>query len=168
MAFSIRPTTEADWERVRAIRLEMLADTPIAYGDTLEAARGYGDERWKMRARRGSSPHTASLVAVADDGRWVGTMGGYLESGNPPSPVLVSVYVSPGFRGRTCGVADALLDGIEAWAAPLGRLSLLVNETNARAIAFYRRRGYDFTGVSEPYPLDLRTQELEMLRMLPG
>lgn len=168
MAFSIRSIVEADWERVRELRLEMLADTPIAYGDTLEAARGYDEERWKARARRGSSPETVSLVAIADGGRWIGMMGGYLEIKDSPSPVLVSVYVSPEFRGSGSGVADALLDGIEAWAVPWGRLTLLVNETNARAIAFYRRRGYEFTGQGEPYALDPRTRELEMLRMLPG
>ena len=38
MEFVVRPMTEDDWEPYRGIRIEMLRDTPMAYGETLESA----------------------------------------------------------------------------------------------------------------------------------
>jgi hypothetical protein len=49
----IRTTREDDWQAVRALRLEMLRDTPLAYADTLERSLGYDEAEWRRRARRG-------------------------------------------------------------------------------------------------------------------
>ncbi|WP_432487465.1 GNAT family N-acetyltransferase [Kineococcus sp. SYSU DK018] len=163
----IRATTEDDWQRVRELRLEMLRDTPHAYLETLESALGHDEPEWRARARRGRSATGTVLVAVDEGGRWVGTMGGWLP-GPSTAPLLVGVYVAPSHRGPGAGVADALLDGIEAWAAGHGPvLRLMVHEDNQRAQAFYARRGFRLTGNSGPYPLDPRQREVEMARELP-
>ncbi|MEZ0163360.1 GNAT family N-acetyltransferase [Kineococcus sp. LSe6-4] len=160
----IRSTTEDDWREVRALRLEMLADTPHAYVETLQTALGHDEAEWRVRGRRGQAGTSTAQVAINGDGRWVGTMGGY-DPGT--GPVLVGVYVTPTLRGRRAGVADALLDAVETWAAGRGpTLRLLVHEDNTRAQAFYRRRGYALTGRSEPYVLDAGQRELEMARSL--
>lgn len=159
--------TEADWQRVRDLRLEMLRDTPIAFLETIEAAEANTEDVWKMRANRGSTPDSVQLVAVAASGRWVGTMSGIVDRLDVGGPLLVGVYISPAFRGRDVGVADALLDAIEGWARGLGTtLTLHVHEDNTRAIAFYRRRGYTLTGRTIPYNLDPTRNELEMRRSL--
>jgi ribosomal protein S18 acetylase RimI-like enzyme len=49
-----------------------------------------------------------------------------------------------------------------------GSLLLHVHEANARARAFYRRRGFVETGVRLPYSLDETTDELEMRLDLPA
>ena len=73
--FVIRSTTADDWQAVRALRLEMLRDFPIAYGETLEHALDVDEAGWRLRAARGE--HTDQAVRVAIDGaRWVGTMAG--------------------------------------------------------------------------------------------
>jgi GNAT superfamily N-acetyltransferase len=83
------------------------------------------------------------------------------------APTLVAVYVAPGFRGADAGVTDALLAGIERWAAQHGdQLRLEVNEFNPRAIEAYRRRGFVMTGRTTPYPLDPPSLELEMVKPL--
>jgi GNAT superfamily N-acetyltransferase len=158
----VRPIVEADWERFRALRLEMLADTPIAYLETLETAQGRPDRHWRDAARgRGDG---VRLVAETADGRWLGTMGGVLDGG---SPTLVAVYVTPSARGRGRGVADALLDAIEAWAYRHGdTLRLEVHEENVRARAFYESRGFVLTGRTVPYPLPPSALELEMVKAL--
>lgn len=161
-----RPTEE-DWERVRDLRLEMLRDTPSAFLETAEAAAAQPEQEWRMRANRGSAPDSVQLVAVDADGTWVGTMSGFVDRVQAGGPVLVAVYVSPSARGRTVGVTDALLDAVEDWArGRAATLTLHVHEDNARAIAFYRRRGYDFTGRTMPYSLDPSRNELEMRRAL--
>ncbi|MET0989720.1 MAG: GNAT family N-acetyltransferase, partial [Glaciihabitans sp.] len=158
--FSVRPTAESDWERVRDLRLEMLQDTPTAYAESHEDALGHDEAQWRMRAARGHEPRSAMLVAIDADGTWVGTMGAYVDD---TSPLLVGVYVRPTHRGRSVGVTDALLDGIIEWAGRHGtQLRLEVHEENARAIAAYERRGFQRTGSSRPYDLDPSALEIEM------
>ncbi len=154
--FTVRPVREAEWRRFRALRLEMLADTPIAYLETLDTASRHDEAHWRRMAR--GRPSGVKLVAEVPAGRWVGTMAGVLADG---VPTLVA------FRGRRAGVTDALLDGVEAWAREHGtRLQLEVNELNPRAIAAYESRGFVRTGRSSPYPLDPPSLELEMVKAL--
>ena len=168
--FIVRRTSAADWQSVRALRLEMLADTPLAYGETMATALSRQEPEWRARAARGDGPGTTAVAAIdTSTGRWIGTMGGFLGGLGSTGPLLVGVYVAPGHRGRSAGVADALLDAIEDWARTHGStLSLHVHEDNARAIAFYERRGFTFTGVSAPYDLAPSRLELEMRRTLPA
>jgi GNAT superfamily N-acetyltransferase len=164
-AVTIISPTESDWQGVRDLRLEMLRDTPIAFMETIEAAEANSEDVWRMRANRGNTPGSAQFVAVDASGRWVGTMSGFVDRLEVGGPLLVGVFVSPAARGRAAGVADALLDAIEDWARAHGStLTLHVHEDNERAIAFYRRRGYDLTGRTIPYNLDPTRNELEMRR----
>jgi hypothetical protein len=88
---TVRRTTEADWPAVRDLRLEMVQDTPIAFGETFETALAVPESEWRMRAARGSSPSSLGLAAIVDE-RWVGTMGAYVPAGS--GALLVGVYVS--------------------------------------------------------------------------
>ncbi|WP_104117378.1 N-acetyltransferase [Arthrobacter sp. B1805] len=163
---TIRRTTEDDWRHIRELRLEMLEDTPHAFLETLATALKHGEEEWRRRGRRGQSATGTSVAAIDGTGRWVGTMGGLLKTGTD-LPTLYGVYVSPSHRGREAGVTDALLDEVEAWAAMHApALRLTVHEDNRRAQEYYSRRGYRFTGRTEPYVLDPDQRELEMTRIL--
>ena len=165
-AFTIRRTSEADWREVRDLRLEMLRDTPLAYAETLSDALGHDEAEWRMRARRGLAEHGTSVVAVADDGRWVGAMAGFVPDADT-GPLLVGVYVAPEFRGGEVGLTDALLATVEGWARTEGAtLTLHVHESNLRAQRAYERRGYEATGVTVPYILDPTVNEIEMVKRL--
>ncbi|MGN6445892.1 GNAT family N-acetyltransferase [Amnibacterium sp.] len=160
--FAVREVEERDWVRLRALRLEMLADTPIAYLETLETAEAHPVSHWQRSAR--GRPGSVKLVAEREDGRWLGTMTGIIAEG---VPTLVAVYVAPDVRGAAAGVTDALLAAIERWAAQHGdQLRLEVNELNGRAIEAYRRRGFVLTGRTTPYPLDPPSLELEMVKQV--
>jgi GNAT superfamily N-acetyltransferase len=164
--YRIRRTVAADWREVRELRLEMLADTPIAFGETLQDALGHPDSEWRMRGARGTAEHGIALVAIDPDGRWVATMAGFIPD-QAAGPTLVGVYVSPGHRGRGAGVFDLLLDTIETWARTKGAvLTLQVHEDNARARAAYLRRGFTETGRRVPYPLDTAAMQIEMVKRL--
>jgi GNAT superfamily N-acetyltransferase len=162
--FRIDRIAESDWPRLRELRLEMLADTPLAFLETLENALREPEREWRLRASRTLRAGSVGLAAVdTETGTWLGTMSAYLDSRG--DAMLVSVYVTPGWRGRSAGLTDALLDEIEAWvraAVPEGRLLLHVHEENPRARAFYARRGYVETGRTIPYPLDNSQNEVEM------
>jgi GNAT superfamily N-acetyltransferase len=166
-AVTLISPTASDWQRVRDLRLEMLRDTPIAFMETIEAAEANSEDEWRMRANRGNTSDSVQLVAVDASGRWVGTMSGFVDRLEIGGPLLVGVFVSAAARGRLSGVADALLDAVEDWARDQGPvLTLQVHEDNERAIAFYQRRGYTFTGRTIPYNLDPARNELEMHRTL--
>lgn len=161
MSFTVREVTAEDWREFRDIRLRMLQDTPIAYGETYAASLGIDEAEWRARAERGQQPHNASFVAVADDGSWVGIMRGFVSQTR--GPMLVSVFVDPGWRSAAIGVADALLDAVVAWARGEGEtLRLEVHADNPRATAFYRRRGFRETGNRRPYELPPFGDEVEM------
>lgn len=161
----IRTTTEDDWREVRALRLEMLRDTPIAYGETLEHALAVDESGWRARAAHGTMPRQTSVVAI-DGGRWVGHMGGYIPDATS-GPMLVGVYVAPDHRGEKAGVARLLLGAVERWALGHGdTLRLEVHEDNPRALRFYEKLGFTLTGRSREYELEPGGLELEMIKSL--
>ena len=158
----VRAVVPEDWPLLRALRLEMLADTPLAYLETLATAEALPDTEWQARARRNSAPGSASFVAEDENDAWVGTMTVFRRD---TVAFLVSVYVTPSRRGRAAGVTDALLDRVIEWARAqdgVTELRLEVHEHNPRATAYYRRRGFEMTGRSTPYALDRSQRDLEM------
>ncbi|WIB25994.1 GNAT family N-acetyltransferase [Curtobacterium sp. MCSS17_015] len=161
----IRRTGRDDWAAFRDLRLRMLADTPLAFLETLAHARQLDEDEWRRRAGSGADDDTPCFVAEdVTTGAWAGIMGGRLDGGHP---LLVSVFVDPHHRGRESGVTDALLDAVEDWARGHGdRFLLDVHEENPRAIAFYRRRGFVPTGRRVPYPLPPHGEELELVKSL--
>ncbi|PCN48120.1 GNAT family N-acetyltransferase [Curtobacterium sp. 'Ferrero'] len=166
---AIRTTTEADWPRVRRLRIENATDNPISYGATLETTLAMTEDDWRLRARRGEADDATSLVAWDTvTGRWVGMMSAQLGDEDGPEPVLTGVYVTPDHRGRQHGVADALLDGIVGWAFGRGaRLRLYVYEHAVPARKFYDRNGFALTGRTRPLTFTAG-QTLEMARVLPA
>ena len=156
----VRRIRRDDWPRQRALRLEMLADTPIAFGERVETARTRRDEYWIAR----NSEHVASTNSaqwVLDVGdRLVGTMACF-EDGQGRVHV-VSVYLSPTYRGA--GYLDRLLEEVANWAYKRGvtTLVLTVAQENGRAVEAYRRRGFVETGHRHPHPLygDVTEQEM--------
>lgn len=162
----IRRTTADDWREVRALRLEMIRDTPTGYVETLESAESHDETEWRVRGARGTAEHGIAVVGITPSGRWVATMGGYVPDAQT-GPLLVGVYVAPGVRGREAGVADAMLSAVEEWARTEGdSLTLHVHEDNGRARAFYARRGFVATGRTFPYPLAPHQLEIEMVERL--
>jgi ribosomal protein S18 acetylase RimI-like enzyme len=164
-AFVVRRVRPDDWQRLKALRLEALKDTPMGFLERYEDALLLADEKWQYRARRGSETgDSAQFVAERLDGTFVGTMIGFPDSVEPGVVWLAAVYVKPAWRGRDRGVADALLDAVIGWARNrcASQVLLEVHEDNPPARDFYRRRGFVATGHSKPYPLDPSGIELEM------
>ncbi|MDV6260357.1 GNAT family N-acetyltransferase [Rhodococcoides yunnanense] len=163
MAFRIVPVEGESWRLFRDLRLEMLADSPKAFVETLDAALQQSDDDWLRRAVDTNSESSCGFAAVDDAGRWVGIMRARVEDGRT---FLLGVYVTPLLRGEH--LADALLLEIERWAGERGhdQLTLEVHEHNERAQAFYRRRGFSATGDRVLYPLAPHEQEIVMTKPL--
>lgn len=135
----IRPTTESDWETLKAIRLASLRDAPTAFGVTHADAATNTDAQWRERA---AGRGLATFMLAFMDGAAVGMIGAV------PSPAkelnLIAMWVAPAQRGA--GVAAGLVDAIKTHAASQGhrRLVLGVSPDNARAAAFYCKQGFSF------------------------
>lgn len=169
----IRRLHRTDWQLLRDVRLEMLSDTPMAYVESLAAARRQTDAQWQERAAAMSGD--SSVTLVADDGTDGSPVHGLMrvvvkqpqDPGLPLQAMLISVYVAPEHRGL--GLADQLLDEACAVAAAelgAGVIELGVHEDNARAKAFYERHGFEYTGASRPFPQDKTKLEVVMARRL--
>jgi predicted GNAT family acetyltransferase len=157
----IRRIRPGDGPLMRALRLEMLADTPIAYVETVATAEQDPAERWDGQAERNSSGDQRATFVAEADGRFVATATGAAYDG--PTE-LVSVYVAPAYRGT--GLLDRLVDEVAAWSLASGRTELFleVAAENPRAMAAYRRLGFTPTGSTAPHPLYAGVTELEMVR----
>lgn len=160
---------EGEWELLRAVRLEMLADAPTAYVESLASAQAQTEGQWRSRAAVMTAP--GSVTFVADDGSAGGSFCGLMrvvvkhpqESARLLQAMLISVYVAAPLRGT--GLADELLEMSIATAADelgAGLLQLGVHEDNTRALAFYARHGFFDTGRREVYPLDSSKKEIIM------
>ena len=167
MRAEVRRVQPDDWAAVRALRLEALQDSPIAYCEAYADAVGLPDERWQARTARGAVGGDSFQVLAWAGDRPVATCVGYREGGSTGADAgLAAVYVAPDWRGR--GLLDLLVDEVVGWAREQGapRLRLLVHETNGPAQRAYERLGFSLTGYREPYPLDPSTDEVEMVRPL--
>jgi ribosomal protein S18 acetylase RimI-like enzyme len=165
----VRRLSEGEWELLRAVRLEMLADTPMAYVESLASALVQTEGQWRSRAAAMTAPGSVTFVAEDDSAanRCCGLMRVVVkhpqEANRPLQAVLISVYVAAAYRGT--GLADRLLSGaVDAAASELaaGILQLGVHEDNTRALGFYARHGFQDTGRREAYPLDTSKKEIIM------
>jgi GNAT superfamily N-acetyltransferase len=138
-----------DWEALRAVRLAALADSPDAFASTLAREQAFDEAEWRRRASRGS------LIAWHGKDP-VGLAGMIDRAGLAPAESsgtweLVAMWVRPEARGT--GAADALVSAVirAVKAADAGQLVLWVAEGNARARAFYGRRGFQPTGTRQVF-----------------
>lgn len=161
---TIRPD---QWVEFRDIRLQMLADTPIAFGETLEHAQAATEASWLARVARATQPDRTAVAAVDETGHWVGTMSAYLS--DPGVATVAAVWVAPEHRGAEAGVTDQLMDAITDWARDTVHataLRLAVHEENARATAYFERVGFHPTGETQSYELepggDLRVMQRDL------
>src|SRR5712691_10718940 len=69
---TVRRVRAEEWERLRAIRLCALADTPMAFGSTLAAEQAQPDEFWRGRAAGGAADDDRATFIAERDGAWVG------------------------------------------------------------------------------------------------
>ncbi len=150
---TLRRLTPDDWAVLRDVRLRALADSPDAFGSTLDREQDFDEKDWRRRSVR--------PVWVAEvDGRPVAMAGVFSNDG-----VLQvwGMWTDPAHRGQ--GLARALLDSLVGPAVAEGRpVSLHVNLGNPGARAFYE--GYGFVGTGELEPLRPGSeQRIELMRI---
>lgn len=166
---SVRAVRPGDGPALRRVRLAALADSPLAFATTFEAAAALPPEAWEERVARSLGDGPGILVvaeAPALGPGCHGLMGGFVAVDGRAT--LYTVWVDPRLRG---GPAAGLLHAaVCAWARSAGHdaLWLLVWSGNARARAFYARLGWAKTGLVVPHELDHSETEHELRLDLTG
>lgn len=145
-----RLATAEDWPTWRELRLRSLADSPEAYGSTLELEQGFTEAQWRGRVAGWRDPENQvsgpAVLAYADDGA-VGMGGGYRDE--PGMLHVVAMWTDPAWRGN--GVGRLVLDTLRGWAEERGlTLHLDVAATNPDARRLYERYGFEPTGHTKP------------------
>ncbi|MEV0728809.1 GNAT family N-acetyltransferase [Polymorphospora sp. NPDC051019] len=161
---AVRRLRPSDTARMRAMRLEMLADTPLAFLETLAEAAARPHAEFAARVARVSAGDDVAQFVAEVDGRFVAHAGGVVSPDEPTLTVVYAVYVTPEHRGS--GVLGALLDSVARWSRMAGRPELMLEVVvgNDRAVRAYERLGFVDTGVRVPHPTIPVLTELQMRR----
>lgn len=161
MTYDIRAVSEADWQVLRSVRLQALADAPDAFATTLEEAMAYSDDRWRERAR---GTETSRMFLAFVDDRAIGIAGLFDEEDG--SAQLISVWVLPEQRGKA--VAQALTTAVMhfATAAGMQRMTVWFTDGNTAAKKLYERSGFRATGRHQRMPSRASIEEHEMAAVL--
>jgi ribosomal protein S18 acetylase RimI-like enzyme len=130
----VRPLGPDDWEVFREIRLRSLADSPDAFGSTLEREQAFSEDDWRRRV--------AGPVFVVLDPEPVAVGGLFEDDG---ALHVWGMWTDPAHRGR--GHLRRILDAL---IAPGTEAVLDVNIDNAAARTAYERYGFVGTGRLEP------------------
>lgn len=163
-AVTVRRIRPADASKARALRIEMLADSPLAFITTVADAAALPHAEYVGRATRSSHGNEYAQFVAEVDGRFVATVGAFIHPGDDTRTVLVGVYVTPAYRGS--GTLGALVEAAAEWSRECGRptLELEVVTTNGRARRAYRKLGFRDDGPPVPHPTVPTMTEQRMAR----
>jgi dihydropteroate synthase len=163
VATSVRIATPDDWRLWRELRLRALADSPDAFGETLDGVRDKDDAAWRgfvaprpdalrLLAERDGVPVGMCVVVIADDSRKAN---------------LYAMWVAPQARGS--GAGTALVAAALRWARSHAALevSLRVGERQAAARRLYEKHGFVDTGERSPLRRGSPVQSATMVLALP-
>ena len=111
---TVRRVRPEDAARVKAIRLEMLVDSPLAFLERIDEAAALPHAEYRARiALRATDPDNAQFIAE-EDGRIIGHAGGWASPEEAGTTVIFAVYVTPSRRGT--GIVKQLVDGVAEWS----------------------------------------------------
>jgi ribosomal protein S18 acetylase RimI-like enzyme len=145
----IRPFAPLEWPIYKNLRLRSLADTPDAFGSTLEREQSFSDSSWASRLMTHENSWDLPLVAEMDT-EPVGLAWGRIEKSNPSQANLYQMWVAP--NQRHLGLGKMLLDAVIAWAREKNAscLELGVTSGNNPALRLYTQAGFETIGQPEP------------------
>ena len=161
---TVHRVTPTDAARMRALRLEMLADSPLAFLETVAQAAARSHEDYRRRIVQASTGRGLAQFVADPGGPLIGHAGGTVMHEEPGVTVVFAVYVTPRHRGT--GVLDDLVEAVAGWSLAMGRPELMLEVVvgNGRAVRAYERLGFVDTGVRVPHPVIPAMHELQMRR----
>jgi RimJ/RimL family protein N-acetyltransferase len=165
-SLTVRRVTPADAARMRALRLEMLADSPLAFLETVAQAAARSHEGYRQRITQSSTGGRLAQFIADTGGRLIGHAGGTVLPEEPAVTVVFAVYVTPAHRGGK--VLAELIEAVAQWSRDSGRNQLMLEVVvgNDRAVRAYEKLGFADTGDRVPHPVLPALTELRMRRRI--
>jgi RimJ/RimL family protein N-acetyltransferase len=165
-SWTVRRVTVDDAARMRALRLEMLADSPLAFLETLATAAARPHEAYRARIAQATRGSRLAQFIADPGGPLVGHAGGTVMPDDPATTVVFAVYLTPAYRGGK--VLAELIDAVAQWSRECGRdeLMLEVVTGNDRAVRAYEKLGFEEVGDPVPHPIIPVLTELRMRRRI--
>jgi ribosomal protein S18 acetylase RimI-like enzyme len=162
---SLEPITPQNASAFKMVRLRALQDSPGAFSSTHAHEWQFSDDEWNRRIANWNGERGIGYLAI-EEGTYCGIAGALLDAQDSTTAQLVSMWVAPSHRRTRVG--EALVGGIQAWAASRGTrwLRLMVTSNNGPAIDFYKRIGFTMTGKTGLYPNNADVFEYEMAKPL--
>src|SRR3954463_3771935 len=122
--FTVQRVTPAHAARMRAPRLEMLADSPLAFLETLAQAAARSHEGYRRRIAQAASGSQLAQFIADPAGPLIGHAGGTVLPEEPDVTVVFAVYVTPAYRGGK--VLAELIEAVADWSRASGRDELML------------------------------------------
>jgi RimJ/RimL family protein N-acetyltransferase len=164
--WTVRRVTIDDAARMRALRLEMLADSPLAFLETVAQAAARPHEAYRRHlAEATTGGRLAQFVAdPGGRGRLIGHAGGVALPEEPGVTIVFAVYLTPAVRGGK--VLAELIEAVADWSRQCRRDELMLEVVvgNDRAVRAYEKLGFVDTGERVPHPVRPALTELRMRR----
>jgi ribosomal protein S18 acetylase RimI-like enzyme len=136
----IRPLAEADADLYRALRLEVLRDSPDSFSASIAEEEAISDEEMVRRA----APDAPSVTFGAFAGERLVGMATYIQNTREKTRhkgAMVAVYVAPDWRAAKLG--RKLVERVIAHAQALGvMLQCTVTAENVAARRLYHSLGF--------------------------
>lgn len=130
-----------EWQRFKSIRLASLKDSPDSFGSLYDEVAGRPDSSWRSQLTE-----LPTFIGTYN-GEDAGVVRAHVETENPKSCWLLSMWVAPCARGS--GLSDQLIRAIIDWAREndLHKIILEVGNLNTAAQRLYLRSGFKANGV---------------------
>ncbi len=153
-----------EWSAFREVRLAALAESPAAFGSTLEREIAFDDDVWQERASIGSCSDDRAMFLAWSGERPVGIVGGHRDDDGHVE--LVAMWVSSDVRGQAVGqrLVSAVLDFARATGTEW--VELWVVRGNDPAQRLYETMGFAVISDVQPLPSDPCKDEVRMRHRL--
>lgn len=143
---AIRAVVAGDADKLRELRLRALADSPDAFGSSLDVESAYAESEWLDLARRSQAGDEIVVYVAIHRDAWVGMAAGRWYERDEGVAGLWGMWVEPSARGL--GLGERLVGVVHAWAVQQGarvlRLGAVTGEGDPAG--FYERLGFARTG----------------------
>ncbi len=143
------------WRILRDVRLRALEEAPYAFGTTLVEGQKRTDRDWQDMVRdHATLADRAYFMAYVEDNP-CGMAGCYRTASD--TVMLTAMWVAPEFRGQKIG--EQIVRAVIEWAGAGGASTIeaWVSENNP-ARFFYKKIGFEETGLTEPLRSDSKIQ----------
>ena len=152
---TVRRVGSGDAMILRELALRSLADSPSAFGRTLEQERCNPISFYEDQATvHGSSDRTTSFLLLVDD-HIAGIIGAFLDKEDPSAAYLCAMWVDPAHRRR--GAGTLLVNSAVAWVRTRSArvVRAWVADGNGTGRAFWVSAGFRASSTRQSHPTEI-------------